>query len=279
MSKQKVLIVESTEIRFYAEHDDDFFSLTDMAKRSSDRPEIIIQNWLRGRSTIEFLGLWEQLHNTHFNHIEFDVIKNQTGVNSFGMSVGDWASRTGAIGIRAKSGRYGGTFAHRDIAFEFGSWLSPSFKLLVIKEFQRLKTAEAAALQTGQDWSLKRTLAKVNYVIHSDAVREQLVPPLIQNTRHEAIVHASEADLLNLAMFGITAKEWRAANPDLRGNLRDHASNEQLLVLANLENLNAEFIRQGLSKDLRLQRLNEIAVHQMRLLLGTTTIQRLASGE
>lgn len=195
------------------------------------------------------------------------------------MSVSEWAGSTGAIGIRSKAGRYGGTFAHKDIAFEFGSWLSPAFKLLVIKEFQRLKKEEAAQKKELQEWNLKRTLSKVNYLIHTDAVKEHLIPPRVAGTKMEGLYYASEADLLNLAMFGMTAKEWQLNNPEAKGNARDNATAEQLLVLANLENLNAEFIRQGFSKEQRLERLNEIAIYQMQLLVSVPGFKGLGEGK
>lgn len=268
MAKQQIITVDNTEIRFYTESQDDFLSLTDIARRFNERTDQVILNWMRTRNTVDFLGAWETLHNRIFNSLNFEGIRNQTGAAAFVLTVSDWVERTNAIGIRAKAGRYGGTFAHRDIAFEFLSYLNPAFKLFVIKEFQRLKEAEVGTLE----WNVNRMLAKVNYRIHADAVREHLVPPRIYNTKAEGIYFANEADLLNTALFGITAGQWRLANPDLRGNLRDHASAEQLLVLANLENLNAEFIRQGLSQGDRLERLNEIAIHQMELLVGLPAI-------
>lgn len=277
--KTSIIQVEEFGIRFYTEQEDDFISLTDMAKKMNSRTEQVIQNWMRNRNTLEFLGLWEKLYNPEFNHLEFEVIRNKAGLNSFTMSVSEWAGSTGAIGIRSKAGRYGGTFAHKDIAFEFGSWLSPAFKLLVIKEFQRLKKEEAAQKKELQEWNLKRTLSKVNYLIHTDAVKEHLIPPRVAGTKMEGLYYASEADLLNLAMFGMTAKEWRLNNPEAKGNARDNATAEQLLVLANLENLNAEFIRQGFSKEQRLERLNEIAIYQMQLLVGVAGMKRLGNGE
>lgn len=279
MPKQSTLEVEGLEIRFYSENDEDFISLTDIARRSNPRTEQVIQNWLRNRNTVEFLGLWESLNNPGFNHLEFEVIRSRSGLNAFTMSVGEWVSATSAVGLRAKAGRYGGTFAHKDIAFEFGSWLSPAFKLLVIREFQRLKGIEAEQQKVSLDWEIRRTFAKINYHVHADAVQNHLVPPLLQHTRQEGFYFASEADLLNLALFGTTASAWRATNPEAKGNLRDHASAEQLLVLANLENLNAEFIRQGLSNEERLERLNEVAIHQMQLLVGRPALKNLGAGD
>ncbi|MFN0035541.1 MAG: KilA-N domain-containing protein [Saprospiraceae bacterium] len=269
------LSVEGTEIRFFTEKEDDFISMTDIAKRFNERTDQVISNWLRTRTTVEFLGAWEMLHNADFNPLNFEGIKSQTGAATFVLTITDWVAQTSAIGIRAKPGRYGGTYAHKDIAFEFLSYLSPAFKLYVIKEFQRLKAVESRQTEGALDWNLKRALTKINYLIHTDAVRERLVPPRIYNTNQEGIVYASEADLLNLALFGVTAKSWREANPDSKGNIRDSATSEQLLVLANLENLNAEFIRQGLPKEMRLQRLNEIAIHQMELLLNVPALKQL----
>lgn len=275
MAKQATIIsVEGTEIRFYKESDDDFISLTDIAKRFNERTGQLILNWMRMRTTIEFLGAWEILHNANFNVLNFEYIKSQTGSATFVLTISDWMERTGAVGIRAKTGRYGGTFAHRDIAYEFLSYLNPTFKLYVIKEFQRLKQEETKSL----DWQIKRTLSKVNYRIHTDAVKNHLIPLKIQDTKFEGLYYASEADLLNLAIFNITAKEWREANPDLKGNMRDYATVEQLLVLSNMENLNAEFIKMGISKQDRLTKLNDVAIYQMQLLVGTSSFGLLKSG-
>lgn len=275
MAKQKILTVQGSEIRFYEEKEGDFISLTDIAKKFNDRTDQVIANWLRTRNTVDFLGAWESLYNADFNSLNFEGIRNQTGAAAFVLSISDWVEKTQAIGIRAKAGRYGGTYAHKDIAFEFLSYLSPAFKLYVIKEFQRLKGIEIAQSKEELEWSLKRTLAKVNYRIHTDAVKEHLVPPRIYNTKFEGIYFAGEADLLNLALFGMTAKQWREKNPDAKGNIRDYASAEQLLILANLENLNAEFIKQGLAQKDRLTRLNEIAIHQMELLMNVPMIKGL----
>lgn len=279
MAKQKTIVVQGSEIRFYQEKEDDFISLTDIAKKFNDRTDQIIANWLRTRSTVDFLGAWEMLHNASFNPLNFEGIRNQTGSATFVLSVSDWVEQVNAIGIRATAGRYGGTFAHKDIAFEFLSYLSPTFKLYVFKEFQRLKEVETAQTKQALEWSLKRTLAKVNYRIHTDAVKEHLVPSRIYNTKAEGIYFASEADVLNVALFGVTAKQWREANQEAKGNIRDYASSEQLLVLANLENLNAEFIKQGLAQNDRLTRLNEIAIHQMELLVNVPGVKGLTEGE
>jgi KilA-N domain len=281
MTKQNMIIkIEELEVRVFSKNQDDYISLTDMAKRSSNRPEQVIQNWLRSRNTIEFLALWEKLSNTDFNHLEFEVIKNQTGLNSFAISVSDWVQKTSAIGIFSKAGRYNsGTFAHKDIAFEFGSWISPSFKLLFIREFQRLKQLEVAEQKESLDWNLKRSLAKINYRIHTDAVKTYLIPPKVSQTSFEGLYYASEADILNVAMFGLTAKEWREANPKVKGNIRDEATTEQLLVLSNLENLNAEFLKLGMDKQERLRRLNETAIHQMGLFTGMNISKELGEGK
>jgi KilA-N domain len=276
MAKSIVLTVEGTPIRLISENNEDFISLTDIAKRASDRTDQIITNWLRTRSTIEFLGVWESLNNVNFNPLNFEGIKNQAGTPTFVLTVTDWVTSTNAVGINAKAGRYGGTYAHKDIALEFCSWLSPAFRLYVIREFQRLKTEESDVLKL--EWNLKRLLSKVNYYIHTDAVKTNLIPPRLQNKKLEGIIYASEADLLNIALFGLAAKDWKIQNPEAKGNQRDSATAEQLLVLANLENLNAEFIHQGMKQAERLQRLNEIAIHQMELLLSLPMIQQLNSG-
>ena len=243
MAKQTSINVQGIEIRILERNKMDYISLTDIARNSSERTDIVISNWFRNRNTVEFLGLWEQMHNPNFNPIEFDGIKTRTGLNNFILTTTEWVSKVNAIGIEAKTGRYGGTYAHADIAFEFCSWISPVFKLYFIKEFQRLKTAEAEQQQQSLDWNVRRILSKVNYRIHTDAVKNHLIPQKIQDTKFEGLYYASEADLLNLALFAMTAKEWREENPTLKGNMRDYATAEQLLVLANLENLNADFIK------------------------------------
>lgn len=279
MSKQNTIIVEGSEIRFYEEKEQDFISLTDIAKKFNERTGQLILNWLRTRSTVSFLGAWEMLHNPGFNVLNFEYIKSQTGEATFILALTDWIEQTRAIGIRSKTGRYGGTFAHQDIAFEFLSYLSPTFKLYVFKEFQRLKAIEAKDSKQMLEWNLKRSIAKANYLIHTDAVKSHLVPPKVTGTKLEGLYYATEADLLNLALFGLMAKKWRAQNPEAKGNIRDHATTEQLLVLSNLENLNAEFIKMGFAKEDRLQRLNDIAIHQMELLLSAAVVKRLGSGE
>ena len=251
----------------------DYISLTDIARyRNSQEPFAIINNWMRSRSTIEFLGLWEKLCNPDFKPLEFERFRNEAGSNYFVLSPQRWIEDTQAIGITSKSGRYGGTFAHRDIAFEFASWISSEFKLYLIVEFQRLKDEENDRLKL--DWNLQRTLAKINYRIHTDAIKEALIPPSITKAQ-SASVYASEADLLNVALFGQTAKQWRDAHPDAEGNIRDHAPLEQLVVLTNLESLNSVLIRQGLPQSERLTTLNGIAITQMKTLLAANNVKRL----
>jgi hypothetical protein len=245
----------------YTQNEQDFISLTDIARfRDADRSDYILQNWMRNRSTIEFIGLWEQFNNPNFNSIEFDGIKNMAGANSFSLTPKRWIEATNAVGIVSKTGRYGGTFAHRDIAFEFASWLSAEFKFYLIKEFQRLKTEESDRLNL--EWNLQRTLAKVNYHIHTDAIKENLIPAALSPVQ-KSFVYANEADLLNVALFGMTAKEWRDANPKAVGNIRDAATLEQLVVLSNLESINAVLIYQGLTQSERLLQLNSVAITQM----------------
>lgn len=273
MAKNSSFVVQGTEIRLFTQKEEDYISLTDIAKRVNPRSEIVIQNWIRNRDTVEFLGVWEQLHNPAFKHIEFDVFRTQAGMNSFVLSPKQWIQKTDAIGLQSKAGKNGGTYAHKDIALAFCYWISPPFQLYVIKEFQRLKKEEND--QQSLEWNVKRILTKINYRIHTDAVKEHLIPPRIYNTKQEGYVFANEADVLNLALFGLTAKQWREANPDTKGNVRDQATAEQLVVLSNLENLNAEFIKDGLTQEERLQRLNEIAIYQMKLLTNVPFINPL----
>lgn len=250
---------------------DDFISLTDIAKlKDSDNPRYIIQNWLRNRNTIEFLGVWESLYNPSFNRVEFDAFRSQAGLNSFVMTPQKWVESTGAIGIISKAGRYGGTYAHKEIAFEFASWISVEFKLYLVKEFERLKTEEMK--QFG--WDIKRNLAKINYRIHTDAIKENLIPPEL-SAKQISMVYASEADVLNMALFGMTAKQWRDSHPDLKGNIRDYANVSQLVCLSNLENLNAVFINEGMSQAERLTKLNAIAISQMEILTQDHRIEAL----
>ncbi|MGE9313383.1 KilA-N domain-containing protein [Niabella sp. CJ426] len=273
MAKNKKIQVEGLEIVLYEDNQQDFISLTDIARyRDSERSDYILQNWLRNRSTIEFIGLWETFYNPDFNSIEFDGIKNMSGSNSFSLTPKRWIESTNAIGIVSKTGRYGGTFAHKDIAFEFATWLSAEFKFYLIKEFQRLKDDENNRLQL--DWDLQRTISKINYHIHTDAIKENLVPKAI-TSQQAGYVYANEADLLNVALFGITAKEWRDANPDAAGNIRDHATLEQLVVLSNMESINALLIKQGLLQGERLLQLNQVAITQMKSLIQNKAIKRL----
>ena len=272
-SKTSSIAVKGTAVTVLSQNQQDFISLTDIARyKDAERTDYLISNWLRNRDTIEFLGIWEQLNNPGFNPIEFDGIKKQAGLNSFVLTAKRWIDSTGAIGLISKPGRYGGTYAHKDIAFEFASWVSVEFKLYLIKEFQRLKDDENERLKL--DWNLQRTLAKINYRIHTDAIKETLIPPTVTKAQ-AGFVYANEADLLNVALFGQTAKQWRDEHPDAEGNVRDHAPLEQLVVLTNLESLNSVLIRQGLSQEERLRKLNEIAITQMRTLLSDHNIKRL----
>lgn len=270
---KETIFAKGTEIAVISGGDDnDYISLTDIARYKSDDPTATIQNWLRNKDTIEFLGLWEQLNNPNFKHLEFEVFKNAAGTNAFTLSPKKWIESTNAVGVISKSGRYGGTFAHKDIAFEFASWISAEFKLYIIKDYQRLKADENSRLSLG--WNLNRTLSKINYRIHTDAIKDMLIPPDI-TPQKQNITYANEADLLNVALFGMTAKEWRQANPAAKGNIRDEASLQQLIVLSNMESLNAEFIRQGLPQKDRLLRLNTSAKQMMRSLLDSASIEQL----
>jgi len=252
--------------------EDDYISLTDIARyKDSERSDYILQNWMRNRSTIEFIGLWEQLHNSEFKSIEFDGFKNQAGSNSFSLTPSRWIDATDAIGIVTKKGRYGGTYAHHDIALEFASWISAEFKLYLLKEFKRLKNDENANVE----WSVSRTISKVNYSIQTDAIKEHIVPKLIKKAELKKFVYADEADMLNLALFGMTAKQWRDANKGKKGNIRDHATLEQLVVLSNMESFNAELIKQALDSDQRFITLNKIAVDQMKILISSKSIKLL----
>ena len=251
--------VQNTEITVVAYNDNDYISLTDMAR--SQMQEHIIFRWLSLKSTLEYIGEWEMLYNPSFNCTEFGTIKNMAGSNNFVLSVKTWIERTGAIGIISKAGRYGGTYAHRDIAYHFGMWISPRFQLLLVKEYQRLKEQEQAQI----GWTAKRELSKINYRIHTDAIKQNLIPTEITPAQ-ASIIYAEEADVLNVAMFGITAKIWHEQNPELKGNIRDYASINELICLSNMENLNAVFIDQGIPQGERLSKLNQIAIQQMRIL-------------
>jgi len=249
----------------------DYISLTDIARyKDSDHTDDIIRNWLRNRNTLEFLGIWEQLNNPVFNPVEFDGIRMQAGLNSFTLTPKRWIEATRAVGITSKAGRYGGTYAHKDIAFEFASWVSVEFKLYLIKEFQRLKETEREQL----GWDIRRNLTKINYRIHTDAIKTQLIPPQL-TAQQTCLIYASEADLLNMALFGKTAAQWRDETPGNKGNIRDEANAAQLVCLANLETLNAHFIHQGLAQTERLALLNQTAIVQMKLLLADVGVQRL----
>lgn len=264
---KKTIVVQGSEITLLPQQGkvEDYICLTDIMKNFDD--EFAIYGWMRNKNTVEFLGVWEQLHNQDFKGNEFVRFKNDAGSNNFNLTPKKWIDGTNAIGIVVKSGKYGGgTFAHRDIAINFCYWLSPTFQLYLIKEFQRLKEQEAEQSRGVLDWSVRRTLAKINYHIHSDAVQMHLIPPKIAALKLGGMVYASEADMLNVALFGFTAKQWQLANPTLKGNIRDYATAEQLLVLANLENLNAHLIKERLAQDERLQKLNEVAIYQMALL-------------
>ncbi|MEA3450198.1 MAG: KilA-N domain-containing protein [Patescibacteria group bacterium] len=272
MKSTKQIIVQGTKISLLLRPDNnDYISLTDMAKKFGD--DVLIYQWMRNRNTVEFLGIWERMHNSDFKGLEFETFKKQAGMNSFSLTPKKWAKATGAIGVISKAGRYGGgTYAHIDIAFEFGSWLSAEFKLYLIKEFQRLKIEENERLALG--WDIKRTLTRINYRIHTDSIKTHLIPNRISKAQAN-IIYANEADLLNMALFGTTSKKWRSKNPNKDGNIRDYADVSQLVCLANLETLNAEFIRQGISANKRLLRLNEIAIIQMRSLLNNPKVKKL----
>lgn len=272
MTEQKKLTidVQGTTITVLSRKDGDYISLTDMLKAKDG--DFFISDWLRNRNTVEFLGIWERVHNPDFNCGEFATIKSQAGLNSYKISVKEWVAKTNAVGLRATAGRYGGTYAHKDIAFEFGMWISPEFKIYLIKEFQRLKEDENSRLSLA--WNLNRTLSKLNYRIHTDAIKAHLIPGAITPAQ-AAITYANEADMLNVALFGQTAKQWQDSNLDQEGNMRDYATIEQLLVLANIESMNAELIHMGLSQGERLKRLNEIAIRQMQVLTAAPAIKQL----
>jgi len=272
-NRDKKIEVQGTIVTVSENLEQDYISLTDIARyKDSKRTDYIIQNWLRNRNTIEFLGIWERLNNPDFNPIEFEGFRNRAGLNSFVLTSKQWIEKTNAIGLIAKAGRYGGTYAHKDIAFEFASWVSVEFKLYLIKEFQRLKENELGQLE----WNVKRQLTKINYRIHTDAVKENLIPQNL-NKKQIAYVYANEADVLNMALFGKTAKQWRDENPMEKGNIRDYANVSQLVCLANLENLNAVFINDGLPQSERLVKLNQIAIQQMKILLEHTSNNLLSN--
>lgn len=274
---KETIHAKGMDIAIYTEDfQNEFISLTDIARYKSDEPKDVIKNWMRSKATIEFLGLWEQLNNEKFKGVEFDSFRNQAGSNAFTLSPQKWIDSTNAIGIISKSGRNGGTFAHSDIAFEFASWISAEFKLYIIKDYKRLKNDESSRLSLG--WNLNREISKLNYRIHTDAIKENLIPPEL--TQYQiSITYASEADVLNTALFGITAKQWREKNPDKSGNIRDYATLNQLLVFANMESYNAILIEQGKSQPERLQLLNKYAIRQLKAIqeINTDTIRKLES--
>jgi len=268
MAKIKVL---TKEITVYSQNEEDYICLTDIAKyKNPEGSDDLIRNWLRNRNTIEFLGIWEHLNNPNFKPVEFDGFRKLAGLNSFTLTPKQWIEKTDAIGIVSKPGRYGGTYAHKDIAFEFAAWISVEFKLYLIKEFQRLKDEELKQL----GWDIRRNLAKINYRIHTDAIKENLIPPEL-TAKQTSLVYASEADVLNMALFGMTAKGWRDTNPDKKGNIRDYADVSQLVCLSNLENLNALFIQENIPQSERLHKLNQIAIHQMKLLSNNPSVKQI----
>jgi hypothetical protein len=271
MGKFNVL---GTEITYYKKNDQDYISLTDMLRAKDG--DFFISDWLRNRNTVEFLGIWERVYNSDFNYGEFAIIKSQVGLNNYKISVKEWVEKTRAIGLKATAGRYGGTYAHKDIAFEFGMWISAEFKIYLIKEFQRLKEDENNRLKLG--WNLQRTLAKINYRIHTDAIKEKLIPEELTKAQIN-IIYALEADVLNMALFGMTAQEWRDNNHGMKGNIRDYADISQLVCLSNLENLNALFISESLRQEERLLKLNRIAIQQMKLLTDDQLMKKLETNK
>jgi hypothetical protein len=268
------ITAQGTEITVLSQgNDDDYISLTDIARyKNTDFPSEVIQNWMRNRSTVEFLGLWERIHNPDFNYLEFEVIDHEAGRNAFVLTPKRWIESVNASGMTSKQGRYAATFAHKDIAFKFASWISAEFELYIIKDYQRLKADENSRISL--DWNVRRILAKVNYRIHTDAIRDNLIPPEL-TPRRKSFVYADEADMLNVALFGLTAAEWRTANPDKTGNMRDHATIEQLLVLSNLETVNALFISKGLPQPERIIELNRLARMQMSSILKADGAKKL----
>ena len=255
------ITVQNTNITIINVDGEDYVSITDLARHKSDDQTAVIGNWMRNRNSIEFLGIWESLYNPDFKPLEFEGFRREAGLNAFTLSPKKWIETTNAIGLVSKSGRYGGTYAHKDIAFKFASWISVEFELYIVKEFQRLKEEEQKTL----GWSAKRELSKINYRIHTDAIKQNLIPAEVTKAQ-ASIIYANEADVLNVAMFGLTAKQWRETNPDLKGNIRDYASVNELICLSNMESLNAVFIEQGLSQSERLIKLNQIAIHQISIL-------------
>lgn len=265
------MTVKGMDIAIFSQKDEDYICITDIARyKNLERTDDLIRNWLRNRNTIEFLGIWEQLNNPGFKPVEFDGFRKQAGLNSFTLTPSQWIEKTNALGIISRPGRYGGTYAHKDIAFEFASWISVEFKLYLIKEFQRLKDEERKQL----GWDIRRNLTKINYRIHTDAIKENLIPPAL-TARQINLIYALEADVLNMALFGVTARAWRDSHPHEKGNIRDYANVSQLVCLSNLENLNALFIQEKKPQAERLSKLNQIAIHQMKLLTDDSRIKRL----
>ena len=262
------ITVQNTEVNVIKVDGEDYICLTDMLHAKDG--DFFITDWLRNRNTLEYIGIWEKVYNPDFNYGEFAIIRNQSGLNSFKISVKEFVARTNAISVQAKAGRYGGTYAHKDIAFEFAMWISPEFKIYIVKEFQRLKTEEQRLL----GWSAKRELSKINYRIHTDAIKQNLIPAEVTPAQ-ASVIYANEADVLNVAMFGVTAKQWRDTHPDLKGNIRDYATINELICLSNMENLNAVFIEQGMPQSERLVKLNQIAIHQMSVLESGDTDRKL----
>ncbi|MDR0810755.1 MAG: KilA-N domain-containing protein [Paludibacter sp.] len=269
MAKKETINVQGIAITIIAFEKDSYISLTDMLRAKDG--DFFISDWLRNRNTVEFLGIWESIYNPNFNYGEFAIIRSQAGLNNYKISVKEWVEKTNAIGLKATAGRYGGTYAHKDIAFEFGMWISPEFKIYLIREFDRLKLDEQSRLSL--EWNLQRTLSKINYRIHTDAIKDEIIPKEVTGEQAK-FIYADEADLLNVALFGKTAKQWRTENPDKEGNVRDYATLEQLIVLSNMESINALLIRQGLPQSERLVQLNATAITQMRSLLQNNNLQK-----
>ena len=272
-----IINAKGTEIAVLSKGDEnDYISLTDIARyKNPDEPKDVVKNWMRSRSTIEFLGLWEKLNNPNFKGVEFDSFVHEAGANAFTLSPRKWISATNAIGVISRSGRYGGTFAHKDIAFEFASWVSAEFKLYIIKDYQRLKSDENSRISL--EWNVNRVISKINYKIHTDAIKDKLIPHLVSK-KQRSFTYANEADMLNVALFGRTAKEWKEQNADAKGNMRDEATIQQLIVLSNLESMNAELIKQNVSQNQRLVILNKMAIGQMTSILGSATVKQLGGG-
>jgi hypothetical protein len=271
------IIAKGTQITVLSKGDEnDYISLTDIARyKNPDEPKDVVKNWMRSRSTIEFLGLWEKLNNPDFKGVEFDSFVHEAGANAFTLSPKKWISATNAIGVISKSGRSGGTFAHKDIAFEFASWVSAEFKLYIIKDYQRLKSDENS--QISLEWNVNRIISRINYRIHTDAIKDNLIPRLVSKMQ-QSFAYANEADMLNVALFGKTAKEWKEQNPKTKGNMRDEATIQQLIILSNLESMNAELIKQNIPQDQRLAILNKMAIEQMTSILGCASMKQMGGG-